>query len=96
MSGGIFDWDNATKRLEELNQAAEAPDIWNDPDKAQKLFQERTTLKDSLDAVLSMEQDLDDALMLYELGESEKDDASCQEAEEICCREVFRKESFIS
>ena len=82
MSGGIFDWDNATKRLEELNQAAEAPDIWNDPDKAQKLFQERTTLKDSLDAVLSMEQDLDDALMLYELGESEKDDASCQEAEE--------------
>lgn len=81
--GGIFDWDVSLTKLETLNLAAEAPDLWNNPDKAQKLLQERTLLKDSLDAVTHMQQELEDALMLYDLGESEGDDASCEEAEAI-------------
>ena len=42
-SGGIFDWDNALLRLEELNAEAENPDLWSDAARAQKVMRERNT-----------------------------------------------------
>lgn len=82
MCGGIFDWDNAQVHLEKLNESAQDPLIWDDPNRAQKLLQERTALKESLDAVLSMEQELEDSMTLYALGESEQDKTTCLEAED--------------
>jgi peptide chain release factor 2 len=37
--GGIFDWDRALKRLDELNAKAEDPNLWNDRAAAQKVTQ---------------------------------------------------------
>jgi peptide chain release factor 2 len=67
--------------LRELDALAEDPHLWDQPEVAQKTLQERTTLKESLDAVVTMEQELEDAKVLYDLGEAENDDATCQEAE---------------
>ncbi|WP_155957829.1 peptide chain release factor 2 [Fodinicurvata sediminis] len=75
-----LDWDNALKRLEELNALAEDPQLWADPDSAQKLMRERSNLEDKITAYRNLEQRLEDALTLYELGESEEDEDSLQEA----------------
>ena len=41
---GIFDWDNARRRLAELNANAEDPNLWNDADAAQE-YARRTALE---------------------------------------------------
>ncbi len=58
-------------------------------------MRERDALEDSLKAIGRMEQELDDQLMLIELGESEKDDKTVAEAEAALKRlkaEVARRE----
>ncbi len=49
-------------------------------------MQERTALEDQLSAIGRIEQELDDQLMMIELGESEKDDKAIAEAEEALRR----------
>ena len=39
-SGGIFDYDAKSERLEEVNRELENPDIWNDSERAQALGRE--------------------------------------------------------
>jgi peptide chain release factor 2 len=67
--------------LAELNAQAESPELWNDPDAAQKIMRERTALEDQIAAIKRLEQELDDALTLVELGEAEGDEASVSEGE---------------
>ena len=43
-----MDWDTAPHRLEEFDAMIEAPDLWNDPAKAQKLMRERQQLLDAV------------------------------------------------
>ncbi|WP_156917593.1 peptide chain release factor 2 [Salinarimonas rosea] len=76
-----LDWDTAQRRLAELNAASENPELWNDPDAAQKLMRERTSLEDSIAAITRLEQELDDAVTLIELGDAEDDEATIQEGE---------------
>ncbi|NUJ81743.1 peptide chain release factor 2 [Methylocystis sp. FS] len=68
-----LDVDASQRRLAELNVRAEDPELWNDPEAAQKLMRERTQLEEQMGALLSLERDLEDALTLVELGESEGD-----------------------
>ncbi|MBM3636951.1 MAG: peptide chain release factor 2 [Alphaproteobacteria bacterium] len=77
-----LDIDTATRRLAELNALVESPDLWNDPEKAQKLMRERTELEDSLGAINRLESDLRDAEDLIEMGEAEGDQSIVSEAEE--------------
>ncbi|TAK49982.1 MAG: peptide chain release factor 2 [Xanthobacteraceae bacterium] len=76
-----LDVDAATVRLAELNRIAEDPELWNDPQKAQKLMQERTGLEDSLTSIGRISRDLDDHIGMIELGEAEGDAAVVTEAE---------------
>lgn len=69
-------------RLEELNALAEDPDLWNDPQNAQKLMRERTKLDDAIKAVQEIETDLSDTLEIMELAEMEGDSDMEAEAEE--------------
>lgn len=55
--------------------------MWDDPDRAQKLMQERTHLEKQLGEVKTLEQGVDDALTLIEMGEAEDDAATVAEAE---------------
>ncbi|MCX8667330.1 peptide chain release factor 2 [Acetobacteraceae bacterium B3987] len=74
-----LDWDVAKTRLAELNHLSEDPDLWNNPDAAQKLMRERTMLANQIEGVEALEADVQDTLDLVELAEMENDDAVVQE-----------------
>ncbi|MGV7033579.1 peptide chain release factor 2 [Methylobacterium symbioticum] len=76
-----LDWDTVDKRLAELNAASENPELWNDPEAAQKVMRERQQLDESVSAIKKLERDLEDAATLIELGEMEDDAASIAEGE---------------
>jgi peptide chain release factor 2 len=76
-----LDWDNALRRLDELNARAEDPTLWDDADEAQKVMRERTHLENAVGAVRSTERALADNLELIELGEMEADQTVVADAE---------------
>ncbi|RIK99904.1 MAG: peptide chain release factor 2 [Proteobacteria bacterium] len=76
-----LDVDASSARLAELNRLAEDPDLWNDPQKAQKLMQERTALDDALGGIARVERELADHTGMIELGEAEGDEGVVAEAE---------------
>jgi peptide chain release factor 2 len=79
--GGIFDWDSAPARQAELNKRAEDPNLWSNPQAAQKVMRQRQALERSMAGYRRLERELDDAVTLIELGESEDDAASIEEGE---------------
>jgi len=64
-----------------LNQQAEDTNLWNDPQRASRVMQERNALDDQLNALSRIDQELEDQLMLIELGETENDQNTIAEAE---------------
>ncbi|WP_146589894.1 peptide chain release factor 2 [Puniceibacterium confluentis] len=76
-----LDWETAPYRLEEFNARVEDPNLWNDPDAAQKLMRERQMLVDAMETYTSIKQELADNLELIELGEMEDDAEVVTEAE---------------
>ncbi len=79
-SGGVFDWEPALRRLDELNARVEDPTLWDRPDAAQALTRDRARLAASIDAVKGLERDLADALGYAEMADEEGDEASLEEA----------------
>jgi peptide chain release factor 2 len=77
-----MDWDTAEHRLEEFNARVEDPNLWDDPQKAQKLMRDRQTLVDAMDVYSTIRRDLDDNVELIELGEMEDDAEVVEDAEE--------------
>ncbi|WP_417804126.1 peptide chain release factor 2 [Thalassospira lucentensis] len=77
-----LDWDNALRRLDELNALAEDPTLWDDAANAQKVMRERTQLDDAINGYKKLAQELDDNIELIELGEAEDDEDIVTEAEE--------------
>ena len=88
-------WSSVPHRLEEFNARVEAPDLWDDPQKAQKLMQARQALVDAVDVHNSIEQDLKDIIDLLELGEIEADEEVVADAEQslqMLARKAAEKE----
>src|SRR5690349_7849091 len=79
-SGGVFDWEPALRKLDELNARVEDPTLWDKPDEAQAVSRERSRLAASVEAVKGLERDLADALGYAELADEEGDEASLEEA----------------
>jgi peptide chain release factor 2 len=73
--GGIFDWDTCLGKLKDLNTQIENPNLWNDPEAAQKLLKERNALQTELDKHTHLAQSLKDVKEILELAESENDEA---------------------
>ncbi|MBT4954926.1 MAG: peptide chain release factor 2, partial [Rhodobacteraceae bacterium] len=57
------------------------PDLWNNPDSAQKLMRERQTLVDAVAVHDSIAQDLNDNVEMIELGEMENDQEVISDAQ---------------
>ncbi len=74
ISGGIFDFDTKAERLVEVTRELEDPNVWNDPDNAQKLGQERSSLERIVKTLSSHSEVLDDAKDLLELAVEENDE----------------------
>ncbi len=79
-SGGVFDWEPALRRLDELNARVEDPTLWDKPEAAQALMRDRTRLAGAVEAVRALERERADALEFAELAEMEGDAASLDEA----------------
>jgi len=79
-SGGDFDWDPALRKLDELNAKVEDPTLWDRPTEAQAVMRERTQLSGQINAVLTLERELEDAVGYAEMADAEGDEASLDEA----------------
>jgi len=78
--GGLFDVAAKEEELTELNARIEDPGLWDNPDQAQKLMQDRTRLERLLQSFNSAASGVDDASTLFELGAEEGDRESQIEA----------------
>ncbi|MCE8536483.1 peptide chain release factor 2 [Ruegeria pomeroyi] len=76
-----MDHETAQHRLEEFNARVEDPNLWDNPENAQKLMRERQTLVDALETYKGIETDLSDNIELIELGEMEDDQDVVKDAE---------------
>jgi len=72
--GGIFDYEEKKERLVEILRELEDPDIWNNPDNAQALGKERSTLENIVVVIDDLLSGLSDAAELLELGVEEEDE----------------------
>ena len=82
-------------RLDELNKSAEDPELWNNPDRAQTLMQERTRLENAINACRALEAELNENVEMIELGEAEGDNdivAECEAALEALQQRAERME----
>jgi len=77
--GCIFDFPAAQKRLTELNAVAAGADFWSEPEKAQSVMQEITTLQNQMARVENLAAEIDDLSVLLELTISEQDEATEKE-----------------
>ncbi|MBU8541213.1 peptide chain release factor 2 [Falsiroseomonas tokyonensis] len=68
-----LNWDEAVRRLEELNAKSEDPDLWNKADAAQAVMRERNRLAAQIEGVQALERNVADALEMIELAEAEGD-----------------------
>ncbi|WP_416881933.1 peptide chain release factor 2 [Marivita sp.] len=76
-----LNWDTAQHRLEEFNARVEDPNLWDNPEAAQKLMRERQMLVDAIETYSSIKQDLKDNVEMIELGEMEDDKEVVADAE---------------
>ena len=78
-SGGIFDYDNAVLRLEELETLTAATDLWDNPDKAQKLMSEKNILAQNLQNYEEFQANLRDYTEMVEFAEESEDNGMLEE-----------------
>ena len=71
----VLDIDELARRVDELEQMASDPDLWNDQDRAQKVTSELSYLQADLRRCRELRQRVDDLPLMYELAEEEGDGA---------------------
>lgn len=74
--GGIFDFELKSERLAEVNRELEQPDVWNDPEMATRLNQERAALLAVVEGLAELDGGLSDSRELIELAELEEDEST--------------------
>ena len=76
----VADVDRLRADIERLSEEAGVPDLWDDPEKAQKVTSALSHRQAELTRLNGIEQRLDDLEVLVELANSEGDDESAEEA----------------
>ena len=77
--GGIFDFDEKQRRLQEVKRELEDPEVWKNPEKAQELGKERASLENIVDGLSKISARLSDAGELLDIAKSEEDESLFQE-----------------
>jgi peptide chain release factor 2 len=77
----VSDVDGLRKQIEELSEQASAPDLWDDPERAQGVTSKLSHLQAEVDRLEKMTGRIDDLEVLVELAEDEDDAESLAEAE---------------
>ena len=71
--GGIFDYDVKAEQLIEVTRELESPAVWDDPERAQKLGQDRVSLERIVTTLSNQREILEDAKELLEMAVEEQD-----------------------
>ena len=66
--GGIFDFETRKEELEEVNRELEQPGVWDKPEKAQQLGQDRSRLEKIVVTIEDLDTSLGDAEELLEMS----------------------------
>ena len=69
--GGLFDYDNAIIRYEELQSLTSDASLWDDAEKAQKLLSEKNQLEAEIAKIDEFEKNRNELVELCELAEAE-------------------------
>src|SRR6185437_4009167 len=77
----VTDLDTLRAEIAELSEQAGRPDLWNDPEAAQKVTSRLSHAQGELRRVEDLRRRLDDLPVLYELAEEEADAASLADAD---------------
>lgn len=77
----VLDLGAIRKQIEELEEQAAAPDLWNDQERAQKVTSKLSYLQGEVNRIESLARRLDDLSVLYELAADEEDDDTREEAD---------------
>jgi peptide chain release factor 2 len=79
-SGGVFDFDNKQKRIEELNLVTSRPDFWNDGERAQGILKEQASLREIVESWERYRAGLEEARFFLDLAKDEKNEEALNEA----------------
>jgi peptide chain release factor 2 len=77
--GGIFDYAAKAERLEEVERELGESSVWDDPERAQALGKERSSLEAAVGTINTLDHGLEDAEGLLELAVEEQDLATLEE-----------------
>ena len=79
----VVDPDRKRAEITELEQQVAAPDLWDDPDNAQRVTSRLSALQTEVDRVVGLRAQLDDLGVLVQLGQEERDQASLAESADV-------------
>jgi peptide chain release factor 2 len=79
--GGTFDYEVKAERLVEVSRELELPDVWNEPERAQALGKERSSLELVVKTIDDMTSGCDDVEGLVELAVEEGDEDTFNDAQ---------------
>ena len=71
--GGTFDYVNRKERLIEVELELSEPDIWNDPDRAQELGRERSSLESVVKTIEDLDSGIADTREILNMAVEEND-----------------------
>ncbi|GAB3006319.1 peptide chain release factor 2 [Actinosynnema sp. NPDC050801] len=77
----VMDLDALRAQVDELEQAAARPDLWDDQEQAQKVTSQLSHKQGELRRITNLRDRLDDLSIMYELAEDEGDAGSLAEAD---------------
>ena len=78
-SGGIFDFANKKERLAEVELELAEPSVWEDPDRAQSLGRERSSLELVVHTIEALDAGHQDGVDLLEMAQAEDDQETADE-----------------
>jgi peptide chain release factor 2 len=78
----VSDVDGLRERISQLSQQAAAPDLWDDPERAQQVTSSLSHLQSQVDRLQRVTDRLDDLGVLVELAEAEDDKDAIAEAQD--------------
>lgn len=76
----VSDVEQMKAEIADLTEKAGAPDLWDDPEKAQKVTSQLSHRQSELERVLKLEARIDDLEVMVELGQEEGDSDTLAEA----------------
>ena len=86
-SGGIFDPIKLKSEISDITEIANAPDLWDNPDRAREVMQKKANLEKSLNDFLALESEYETLAEFYEL---EPEDSEVESAAKTLAEKSHR------